>query len=554
MDDLQSNEGSGYINVDLQPPSPRTAPIEIFDFDYTTGSPFSDNSDLSFTADHQLGPIFDTYDPNDFDGPNSASSLLMFNDYYRSPSPSGSDNNDDNRSRASSASSTHTNFQSPNMGVSHSFEGLSFNSPNWQTDPLPPHKPPSPPRLQIDHHQPGIIINAPEDQNNSDLGPQLHIVPATPVSGGAGVVNIASSSPWLAPNSNSDPSSRSPSPVHSSATTPGPSRSPSVSPQPPSSPFLYPQQLRSRSKSDTSLEPPNWDTIAASDNLMQQHHQQQQQAYPATLGSNFTFGTPSQAPNHSSNDFLSPNNFDFQSVTQLRRSRSDVGNAPLNRHRTSRSEDYRFTNTNDNGFLNPNGSSQNMLFPPTSHEDFMRQQLQQQQYLSPSNVRVPELIPTHPTHHHSASLGSHPRGHYRSASGGSRPRSERGSSAGWDGGLDVGSARASPYPSPHASPRGRILSLEREDAFDFASMENNGSQNDDGGSGMGVGLGGAQTGGGGGGIVAVSKPNVTTGRTANASQRRRKQEATFVCPVQGCGSTFTRSFNLKGVFACALAG
>ncbi|GLB34412.1 putative zinc finger, C2H2 type [Lyophyllum shimeji] len=46
--------------------------------------------------------------------------------------------------------------------------------------------------------------------------------------------------------------------------------------------------------------------------------------------------------------------------------------------------------------------------------------------------------------------------------------------------------------------------------------------------------------------VSVSKPNVTTGRTANASQRRRKQEATFVCPVPGCGSTFTRSFNLKG--------
>ncbi|KAF9466510.1 hypothetical protein BDZ94DRAFT_1157826 [Collybia nuda] len=46
--------------------------------------------------------------------------------------------------------------------------------------------------------------------------------------------------------------------------------------------------------------------------------------------------------------------------------------------------------------------------------------------------------------------------------------------------------------------------------------------------------------------IAVIKPNVTTGRTANASHKRRKQEATFVCPVPGCGSTFTRSFNLKG--------
>ncbi|KAG6337099.1 hypothetical protein ID866_1973 [Astraeus odoratus] len=31
-----------------------------------------------------------------------------------------------------------------------------------------------------------------------------------------------------------------------------------------------------------------------------------------------------------------------------------------------------------------------------------------------------------------------------------------------------------------------------------------------------------------------------------ASHRRRKQEANFLCPVPGCGSTFTRSFNLKG--------
>ncbi|KII85061.1 hypothetical protein PLICRDRAFT_116803 [Plicaturopsis crispa FD-325 SS-3] len=44
----------------------------------------------------------------------------------------------------------------------------------------------------------------------------------------------------------------------------------------------------------------------------------------------------------------------------------------------------------------------------------------------------------------------------------------------------------------------------------------------------------------------VSKPNVTTGRTAEASHRRRKQEANFQCPIPGCKSTFTRSFNLKG--------
>ncbi|KAK6992332.1 hypothetical protein R3P38DRAFT_2570394, partial [Favolaschia claudopus] len=61
----------------------------------------------------------------------------------------------------------------------------------------------------------------------------------------------------------------------------------------------------------------------------------------------------------------------------------------------------------------------------------------------------------------------------------------------------------------------------------------------------------------------VSKQNVTTVRTREASHRRRKQEATLVCFVPGCGSTFTRSYNLKGhirshheerPFLCSLPG
>ncbi|KAJ7017401.1 hypothetical protein C8F04DRAFT_1017795 [Mycena alexandri] len=50
----------------------------------------------------------------------------------------------------------------------------------------------------------------------------------------------------------------------------------------------------------------------------------------------------------------------------------------------------------------------------------------------------------------------------------------------------------------------------------------------------------------GSGPIQVSKQNVTTIRTRKASHNRRMQEATFICPVPGCGSTFTRSFNLKG--------
>jgi hypothetical protein len=44
----------------------------------------------------------------------------------------------------------------------------------------------------------------------------------------------------------------------------------------------------------------------------------------------------------------------------------------------------------------------------------------------------------------------------------------------------------------------------------------------------------------------LSEHNTTTSRTAEARQRRRKQEATLVCPVPKCGATFTRSFNLRG--------
>jgi len=46
----------------------------------------------------------------------------------------------------------------------------------------------------------------------------------------------------------------------------------------------------------------------------------------------------------------------------------------------------------------------------------------------------------------------------------------------------------------------------------------------------------------------VSKPDVTTTVTALDSERRRKTDANFACPVPGCGSTFTRHFNLKGAF------
>ncbi|KAG2037447.1 hypothetical protein BDR03DRAFT_957174, partial [Suillus americanus] len=47
-------------------------------------------------------------------------------------------------------------------------------------------------------------------------------------------------------------------------------------------------------------------------------------------------------------------------------------------------------------------------------------------------------------------------------------------------------------------------------------------------------------------ILQVEKKQVTTSATQAASASRRRNEAHFACPVPGCGSTFTRRFNLRG--------
>lgn len=51
-------------------------------------------------------------------------------------------------------------------------------------------------------------------------------------------------------------------------------------------------------------------------------------------------------------------------------------------------------------------------------------------------------------------------------------------------------------------------------------------------------------------ILQVEKQQVTTSATQAASASRRRNEAHFVCPVPGCGSTFTRRFNLRGIPDC----
>ena len=192
-------------------------------------------------------------------------------------------------------------------------------------------------------------------------------------------------------------------------------------------------------------------------------------------------------------------------------------------------------------------------------------------------------------------------GHFRRASSGTR--SDRGAelwgSLGTQGTL-AAPRRMSPYPTPNASPRVRYTDLELDSDLTLGSGDNKGGS---GTMGLGMGMGdlgeppasagfseevalsrrGSYAGldatiaGAGGSQKAesvasagersqtrqprsnvpsgsqtdvlpaqVPKVNVTTGRTANASHRRRKQDANFACTVPGCGSTFTRGFNLKG--------
>jgi uncharacterized Zn-finger protein len=274
-------------------------------------------------------------------------------------------------------------------------------------------------------------------------------------------------------------------------------------------------QPRMRSKSETSLHPPQWnnppsflttDQMNTSESALDDgsstidmHHtlaslndqaqlNQSSNTSQQSLGQlggfgNFQFGTSSSQLHP---DYLSP---DFGA--QIRRSKSDSARVGFH-HRQSRSEDVRH--------------SPALLFPPTSQHT---QDLINRQYLSPQEP-LPSI-----------------RGHYRRASSGSR----QDRTGAWS---NPSSTRPSPYPtSASASPRMRYEELPtvplsgRQGSMLTSDIEN------------------AMTGQPEQRII-VSKPTVTTGRTANASHKRRKQEANFTCPVPGCGSTFTRSFNLKG--------
>jgi len=324
--------------------------------------------------------------------------------------------------------------------------------------------------------------------------------------------------------------------------------------------FLASHQQRARSKSDTSTRPPTWDVLldpSPSNNnnrtnvnlneVLPSSSPQPQGHIPfSTDPYQSGYSNPSQQPgllNHYSFSGKSQASLQYLSPeipTAIRRVRSDSGR--VGHHRHSRSEG-------------------GISFPPSAHLDFINR-------TAASNLDAGRFL--HPTE----TLPSITRGHHqRRSSSGSRDRGI--------GGMGLhsapGSARISPYPSPHASPslgydplpsipnlqsipdssgmgRGRPVSMPAYGASAYGippgGIGELGQQLNSGGnlSDMGPPLSGKPTHGinSSSSTVAVSKPNVTTTATAEASERRRKTDANFACPVPGCGSTFTRHFNLKG--------
>lgn len=324
--------------------------------------------------------------------------------------------------------------------------------------------------------------------------------------------------------------------------------------------YIVQQQQRSRSKSDTSTRPPTWDvasldhsssnnrtSVNLNDILPSTNPQPQGQISFSNDPYQSGFSNSSPQPgllNHYS--FAGKSQAEAQYLTPdmalgptvLRRARSDSGR--VSGHRHSRSE---------GGMIS---------YPPSAHSDFIARTAAdnlntvKQQFLHPTEV-VPSIN----------------RGHHRRSSSGSRDRGI--------GGMGLhsapGSSRPSPYPSPSASPLlgydplppipsiqnlsvssgmgRRPTSMPAYGASSYGippgGIGEIGQQLDGNLSDMGPPLGGkpaheinSTT------AAAVSKPNVTTTATAEASEKRRKTDANFACPVPGCGSTFTRHFNLKG--------
>ncbi|KAG5219430.1 krueppel factor [Salix suchowensis] len=273
------------------------------------------------------------------------------------------------------------------------------------------------------HSQPPPTINAPDDEGQGH-GPSLNIVPATPIGGmNTSQVPFQNTLETLSQESGNtweddrqsnftfpqqrrtglhsqgilNPSSASPSPAHHTVDLPPDNDNTANSDGANSkglmsNGFLFPNNThsaangsRSRSKSDTSAEPSNWDTsnIAAFARETSEFDDQsiRQQGQSHLTGNNFNFAPlplqQSHANNNNdntnhhhsdSNDFLSPD-------LSLRRSRSEHTGARPGHIRQSRSEDLRGigstigpgTNGMNIGMLPSVNQSLGMGSPPLGH-------------------------------------------------------------------------------------------------------------------------------------------------------------------------------------------
>ena len=591
---LSASNLDDCYDYDYPAPSPNLPPTPSY-----RGSPYTTHSELEFDGNIVVvGDDTQDYNPTEYDAPsNHHSPLLDFMNPHVSLTPPAVDNGFDHsfdhsspassnglqdqesesRSRASSVSS-HSHYR-PSPPPIPGFESLGFGSPHWNNSHLPAdkssppsQKPPTPPSLAIPDASPSMNtenlhtrapqINAPQGDGGVMNGPQLHIVPATPVSGGVPptvpFINDPAESTFFPPTSSStlhiDALEIFTAPTPPTWNTEAAPQNLSFDTQITSDfnnsqsntldPYLVHHQ-RARSKSDTSSRPPTWDTsldpspsndrtnLNLNDVLPSASPQPQGHIPFSNDPYQSGFSNPSPQP-----DLLHHYSFPGRSQggaqyltpefpTSIRRVRSDSGR--VGGHRQSRSES-------------------GISFPPSAHSEFINRNLETggHHFLHP-----PETLP------------SITRGHQRRSSSGSRDRGI--------GGLQhsaPGSARISPYPSPRTSPlltydslpfiptpqsitvssgmgRGRPVSMPAYGASSYGIPPGGIGELGAGGN-LSDTLGDKPTQGINSTSAIVSKPNVTTTATAEASERRRKTDANFACPVPGCGSTFTRHFNLKG--------
>ncbi|KAJ9475179.1 Transcriptional regulator CRZ1 [Pseudozyma hubeiensis] len=275
--------------------------------------------------------------------------------------------------------------------------------------------------------------------------------------------------------------------------------------------------------------------LLASMQQQQQQHVQQQQAMPPMFQLNGQGNTmpgidySSQLPQAGPNGFNAQWRFpgsgsqdaatnDAAGTTKLRRSNSARQSSPAGHRRLARSEDL----------------SQSRMYQGAD-EDFLSQITAPNGGLAPPQTgrSVSSTSSAAGGHHHSISGSArvHPyrTGHDRHYSFGSNASS---SSAG----------SASPLPQMAGGlvydAAGNLVQYPSEGfgAMPGMGMDSNAAASP---SASSVASGTSSQ-------LAPPVPVVTSQATQVASASRRKSEALFACPIPGCGSTFTRQYNLRG--------